>query len=75
MKGYWTQFAKNGSPNAFGDNAPNWGNFTILNPSIQSLVAPTPRRTFTFSQDHHCNFWTGLLIQGAVATVIHGAGG
>ena len=75
MKGYWTNFAKNGSPNAFADGFPHWDNFTILGPDIISFVPPTPQPTFTFSQRHSCNFWTNLLIQGTVATVIHANGG
>jgi hypothetical protein len=27
-----------------------------------------------FSQEHHCGFWTGILVQGAIASILAGAG-
>jgi para-nitrobenzyl esterase len=61
MKGYWTNFAGNGNPNSFG--SPVWPLFAILTPSDQSLVAPTPMIETNFATEHHCNFWTGVLLQ------------
>jgi para-nitrobenzyl esterase len=67
MKGYWTNFARNGSPNGSGD--PTWPGLTILADDIQSLTPPTPSVEFNFAQDHKCNFWLGILVQTALAGV------
>jgi para-nitrobenzyl esterase len=75
MKGYWTNFARNGSPNGSGD--PGWPALSILADDIQSLNAPTPSVEFNFAQDHKCNFWIGILLQTVLADVanqISGAG-
>jgi para-nitrobenzyl esterase len=63
MKDYWTQFAKTGNPNKFGD--PLWLNYNTLTDNFQSLVAPRPQIEFNFSQEHNCNFWTAILAQAA----------
>jgi para-nitrobenzyl esterase len=63
MKDYWTQFAKTGSPNKSGD--PLWFNYATLTDNFQSLVAPTPKIEFDFSQEHNCSFWTAILTQAA----------
>jgi para-nitrobenzyl esterase len=61
MKGYWTNFARNSNPNSFG--SPAWLLFSIAVPNDQSLVAPTPTIEDDFATEHHCNFWTGVLLQ------------
>lgn len=75
MKDYWSQFADHGSPNSVFSSSPGWPAFTILAPATQSLVAPRPRPQLDFSAEHHCLFWSGLLLQGVVTTVISAAGG
>jgi para-nitrobenzyl esterase len=67
MKGYWTNFARNGNPNGSGD--PTWPGLSILADDIQSLTAPTPSVEFNFAQDHKCNFWVGILVQTALAGI------
>jgi para-nitrobenzyl esterase len=67
MKAYWTNFARNGNPNSFGE--PGWPSFNFLADDDQSLVAPTPRTENNLSAAHNCNFWTGVLIQTTLEAI------
>ena len=58
MKGYWTNFAKNGFPSSFG--APFWPLFNGLTEQMQSLIPPTPQTETNFASTHNCLFWTAL---------------
>ena len=58
MKGYWTNFAKNGFPSSFG--APFWPLFNGLTQQMQSLIPPTPQTETNFARTHNCVFWTAL---------------
>jgi para-nitrobenzyl esterase len=58
MKGYWTNFAKNGFPSSFG--APFWPLFNGLTQQAQSLIPPTPQTETNFASTHNCVFWTAL---------------
>ena len=58
MIGYWTQFAKTGSPNFEG--APHWPAYTGSDGQFESLVAPNPtiESDASFDTDHKCSsFW------------------
>jgi carboxylesterase type B len=58
MIGYWTQFAKAGTPNAEG--APNWPVYSGAGGQFESLVArtPTTESDSSFDADHKCSsFW------------------
>jgi para-nitrobenzyl esterase len=54
MKGYWTNFAKGGSPVSF------WPLFNGLTQPMQSLVPPAPHTETNFANTHKCAFWTAL---------------
>jgi para-nitrobenzyl esterase len=58
MKGYWTNFAKNGFPSSFG--APFWPLFNGLTQPMQSLVPAVPQTENNFAIAHNCAFWTAL---------------
>ena len=58
MKGYWTNFAKNGLPSSFG--APFWPLFNGLTQQMQSLIPPTPQIETNFASTHNCLFWAAL---------------
>jgi para-nitrobenzyl esterase len=58
MKGYWTNFAKRGSPSSSG--TPSWPLFNTLTQKIQSLVPPSPQTETDFATAHNCAFWTAL---------------
>jgi para-nitrobenzyl esterase len=58
MKGYWTNFAKNGFPSSFG--ARFWPLFNGLTQQMQSLIPPTPRIETNFASTHNCLFWAAL---------------
>lgn len=58
MRGYWTEFAKSGDPNAEGQ--PFWPRFHRDRQVMLSLVAPTPRTQTTFAAVHQCDFWDTL---------------
>jgi para-nitrobenzyl esterase len=58
MKGYWTNFAKRGSPSSSG--TPSWPLFSTLTQKIQSLVPPSPQTETDFATAHNCAFWTVL---------------
>jgi para-nitrobenzyl esterase len=58
MKGYWTNFAKRGSPASFG--TPFWPLFSALTQKIQSLVPPAPQTETDFATTHNCAFWAAL---------------
>jgi para-nitrobenzyl esterase len=67
MKGYWTNFARNGNPNGSGDAF--WPGLSILSDDIQSLTPPTPSTEFNFAQQHKCQFWTDILVQTALEAI------
>ncbi len=58
MVGYWTEFARNGDPNGFGQ--PLWPRFNRNQQSMQSLVPPTPTTETNFATVHQCDFWDPL---------------
>ena len=58
MKGYWTNFAKNGFPSSFG--APFWPLFNGLTEPMESLTPPVPQIETNFASTHNCAFWTAL---------------
>jgi para-nitrobenzyl esterase len=58
MKGYWTNFAKRGTPSSPG--TPFWPLFNTLTQKMQSLVPPTPQTETDFANTHNCAFWTAL---------------
>ena len=58
MKGYWTNFAKNGFPSSFG--APFWPLFNGLTQPMESLTPPVPQLETNFASVHNCVFWTAL---------------
>lgn len=67
MKAYWTNFAKNGSPDFFG--VPIWAPFTIIADNLQSLTPPTPAIELDFAAAHKCDFWIGILGETTLAGV------
>jgi para-nitrobenzyl esterase len=58
MKGYWTSFARQGSPSSSG--APSWPLFNGLTQPVQSLAPPVPQTETDFASTHNCAFWTAL---------------
>ena len=58
MKGYWTNFARNGFPSSFG--APFWPLFNGLTQAMESLTPPAPQLETNFASVHNCVFWTAL---------------
>jgi para-nitrobenzyl esterase len=58
MKGYWTNFARNGFPSSFG--APFWPLFNGLTQPMESLIPPVPQIETNFASTHNCAFWTAL---------------
>jgi para-nitrobenzyl esterase len=58
MKGYWTNFAKRGSPASSG--TPFWPLFNNLTQKMQSLAPPAPQTETDFADTHNCAFWTAL---------------
>jgi para-nitrobenzyl esterase len=67
MKGYWTTFAGSGNPNS-GRTA-NWPLFVAVAGDVQSLLPPSPSMELNFATEHHCTFWTQVLLQTAVGSV------
>ncbi len=59
MQRYWTNFAKFGTPNAFG--SPPWAPFNPVAGNFQSLIPPMPTQETNFAIAHHCAFWAALL--------------
>jgi para-nitrobenzyl esterase len=55
MVGYWTQFAKVGTPNRF--RLPFWPRYTAEGDTHMSLEPPTPQAQTDFAADHKCGFW------------------
>lgn len=62
MKGYWTNFAKRGSPSSFG--SPVWRPFDEVTQAMQSLIPPAPQTETDFATTHNCAFWTALAAAG-----------
>ncbi|MGJ4943667.1 carboxylesterase/lipase family protein [Bradyrhizobium sp. HKCCYLS1011] len=58
MVGYWTEFARSGNPNGFGQ--PHWPRFHRDRQVMLSLVPPTPATETNFATVHQCDFWDGL---------------
>jgi para-nitrobenzyl esterase len=55
MTGYWTQFAKTGSPNS--ERAPVWPRYSSAIEPFESLVPPTPVMATGFAAEHKCAIW------------------
>jgi para-nitrobenzyl esterase len=55
MVGYWTRFAKAGTPNRRG--LPQWPGYTTASDTHMSFVPPTPQAKSGFAADHKCAFW------------------
>jgi para-nitrobenzyl esterase len=53
MISYWTQFAKTGDSNSFGE--PRWSPYSSTTDEFQSLVPPTPRVESNFDGQHQCS--------------------
>ncbi len=56
MTTYWTNFARTGSPNWFGQ--PFWPAYESARDAMQSLVPPVPELETGFALDHKCYIWT-----------------
>jgi para-nitrobenzyl esterase len=56
MTTYWTNFARTGSPNWFGQ--PVWPAYDTARDEMQSLVPPVPEVESGFGLDHKCYIWT-----------------
>jgi len=56
MTTYWTNFARTGSPNWFGQ--PFWRAYDSARDEMQSLVPPVPEVESGFALDHKCFIWT-----------------
>lgn len=58
---YWTQFAKEGSPNATGTSLPNWAKYdaTQEDPTYLELTTPSisEGNTSDFETSHSCAYW------------------
>jgi para-nitrobenzyl esterase len=59
MVGYWTAFAKIGTPNGF--HLPLWTPYIGIADDMESLVPPTPSLFFDFASEHNVAFWTALF--------------
>lgn len=57
MVGYWTRFARTGSPNSA--SSPAWPAFTAAAEQFQSLVPPAPTPATGFAAEHKCSVWGG----------------
>ena len=56
MVDYWTQFAKTGNPNSYGN--PAWPPYNALVDKFQSLIPPAPTFETNFNPAHQCStFW------------------
>ena len=55
MVTYWTNFARTGSPNWFGE--PFWPAYESASDEMQSLVPPVPETETGFAVDHKCVIW------------------
>jgi para-nitrobenzyl esterase len=58
MVGYWTEFARSGDPNGFGQ--PHWPRFNRNQQQMQSFVPPNPTTETNFATVHQCDFWDAL---------------
>jgi para-nitrobenzyl esterase len=58
MVGYWTEFARSGSPNGHGQ--PFWPRFHRDRQVMLSLVEPSPTPETNFATAHQCDFWDTL---------------
>jgi para-nitrobenzyl esterase len=57
MVGYWTQFARTGSPNS--PARPAWPAYMLATEMFQSLVPPSPAPSSGFAAKHQCSVWGG----------------
>jgi para-nitrobenzyl esterase len=58
MQGYWTNFAKRGTPDGFLTPAGlRWPRFAAASSQLLSLDTPQPQSETSFAADHHCAFW------------------
>jgi para-nitrobenzyl esterase len=68
MKSYWTSFARSGNPNS-GQTA-TWPAFSLATDDTNSLNTPFPSVEFNYSNEHHCNFWIGILEQTILESIV-----
>lgn len=64
MRGYWTRFATAGAPSSPWSRDPYFRRYSLLTNYVHALTTPAPTRQRTFLEDHHCSFWTQLLMGG-----------
>jgi para-nitrobenzyl esterase len=55
MVGYWTQFARTGTPNRWG--LPAWPRYDPDTDVHMSLEPPLPQARTGFAAEHKCDFW------------------
>jgi para-nitrobenzyl esterase len=55
MVGYWTQFARTGTPNRWG--LPPWPRYDPDTDVHMSLEPPLPQARTGFAAEHKCDFW------------------
>jgi para-nitrobenzyl esterase len=70
MVGYWTEFARGGDPNGFGQ--PIWPRFDRNLQVMQSFVPPTATTETNFATTHQCAFWDTLSGRTLPPVVGHG---
>ena len=59
MVRYWTNFAKQTSPDSA--KVPEWEPYESGSDVFQSLVPPNPAPETGFATDHHCGLWAPLI--------------
>ncbi len=59
MVKYWTNFAKQSSPDSA--RVPEWQPYAVGSDVFQSLLPPTPVPETGFSAAHHCGLWSAVI--------------
>ena len=73
MRSCWGQFADTGVPGLGLPAQPAWLPYTLVTPTVQSLVAPRPNVDLGFAERHHCAFWQAILLQASALSALASA--
>lgn len=59
---YWTNFARNRTPNSPAHTLPNWPDYSRANDNVQSINTPAPKTVYGYGKRNDCAMWDEIVI-------------